>query len=318
MEARRGCFVLVDGARADVLRDLLERGDLPHLARHIVEPGGFTVGASVFPSTTGLAYLPFLYGVYPGTANIPGIRWLDRVGASGGWRAQWRAARSYCGVQAGWLNHDLETGPSIFELVPESVAICTPLTRGLGPGACRLTATRTLLGSVAHYAGTYQVLDDAVGDAWVAAAAEPWRFLFVLFPRPDGLTPLLDPFHPRVLASYRAVDAALGRFLARAARYGEVPAMFVAAGHGASVMREHKDIALGMEALGWPTLRHPMHVWRRDARAAVMVSGNASAQLYFEPRSGRPRPLNEPDLPTEVVRHLLDLPAVRLAAWRDG
>ena len=318
MEARKVCFVLVDGARADVVQDLLERGDLPHLARHVVEPGGFTVGASVFPSTTGVAYLPFLYGVYPGTANIPGIRWLDRVGATGDWRAQWRAARSYCGVQAGWLNRDLETGPSIFDLVPESVAICTPLTRGLGSGAGRLTGTRMLLGSIAHYVGTYQVLDDAVGDAWVAAAAEPWRFLFVVFPGPDGLTHLLDPFHPRVLASYRAVDAALGRFMARAARYGEVPAVFVAADHGGSVMREHQDIAVEMEALGWRTLRHPMHVWRRNARAAVMVSGNASVQVYVEPRSGRVRALSEPDLPMDVVRHLLDLPAVRLAAWRDG
>src|SRR5439155_430724 len=218
MAGRKVCFVLVDGARADVVRDLLERGDLPNLACHVVEPGGLTVGTSVFPSTTGVAYLPFLYGVYPGTANIPGIRWLDRAGATGDWRAQWRAARSYCGVQAGWLNRDLETGPSIFELVPESVALCTPLTNGLRPGACRLVATRMWLGSVAHYAGTYQGLDDAVGAV----------------------------------------------------------------------------------------------------RAATMVSGNASVQVYFGPRSGRERPLMENELPADVLGHLLGLPAVRLAAWRDG
>src|SRR5438309_11305071 len=167
MEARKVCFVLVDGARADVVRDLLERGDLPHLARHVVESGGFTVGTSVFPSTTGVAYLPFLYGVYPGTANIPGIRWLDRVGATGDWRAPWRAARSYCGVQAGGLNRDLETGPSIFDLVPESVAICTPLTLGLGSGAGRLTGTRMLLGSIARSVRTYQGPDVALVGDWV-------------------------------------------------------------------------------------------------------------------------------------------------------
>src|SRR6266540_6106546 len=105
-ESRRVVFVLVDGARPDVLQDLLERGDMPHLARHVLEPGGFTVGATVFPSTTGVAYLPFLYGIYPGTANVPGIRWLDRAQAAGDRRAQWRGARSYCGVQGPWLNHD--------------------------------------------------------------------------------------------------------------------------------------------------------------------------------------------------------------------
>src|SRR6266540_876896 len=317
-ESRRVVFVLVDGARPDVLQDLLERGDMPHLARHVLEPGGFTVGATVFPSTTGVAYLPFLYGIYPGTANVPGIRWLDRAQAAGDRRAQWRGARSYCGVQGPWLNHDLEAGPSIFDLVPESIAFCTPLTRGLRPGACRLAWTRALLGSFAHYFGTYQPLDDAVANAWVRAADEAWRFLFVVFPGPDGITHLTDPFHPRVIASYRAVDAALGRFMARVARRGELPVLIVAADHGGSPMREHRDIAVEMEGLGWPTLRHPMHVWRRGARAAVMVSGNASAQVYFAPRSGRTTALTEPDLPAEVVTHLLRLPAVRLAAWRDG
>src|SRR2546428_13212866 len=122
MAARRVCFVLVDGARADGVRDLLDGGDLPNLARHVVEPGGFTVGASVFPSTTGLAYLPFLYGVYPGTANIPGIRWLDRVGAIGGWRPRVRAAPSYCGGQGGGVEHHLETGTASFALSARSLA----------------------------------------------------------------------------------------------------------------------------------------------------------------------------------------------------
>ena len=134
--------MLIDGARADVFRELLERGDLPNIARWVVEPGGVTVGTSVFPSTTGVAYIPFLYGRYPGTSNVPGIRWLDRAGAAGDWKAQFNAARSYCGPQAGWINRDISAGPSLFELVPESIAICTPLTRGLGPGAHRIPLLR--------------------------------------------------------------------------------------------------------------------------------------------------------------------------------
>src|SRR5438046_8189542 len=110
MAGRKVCFVLVDGARADVVRDLLERGDLPNLARHVVEPGGLTVGTSVFPSTTGVAYLPFIYGVYPGTAHSPGIRWLDRGGGAGNWRAQWRAARRCGGVPAAWVDGAPPTG----------------------------------------------------------------------------------------------------------------------------------------------------------------------------------------------------------------
>src|SRR3989442_14970289 len=127
MAARRVCFVLVDGARADVVRDLLDGGDLPNLARHVVEPGGITVGTSVFPSTTGVAYLPFLYGVYPGTANIPGIRWLDRVGATGDWRGQRRARRRHRGVQAGGVDRAPGTGPPHFRPGPGGGAPCRPL-----------------------------------------------------------------------------------------------------------------------------------------------------------------------------------------------
>jgi len=64
------------------------------------------------------------------------------------------------------------------------------------------------------------------------------------------------------------------------------------------------------------TLRHPVHVWRRKARVATMVSGNASVQLYFDPRSGRGQPLTESTIPASVLERLLALPAVRLAACR--
>src|SRR5437660_1708448 len=170
---RRVVFVLIDGARHDVLRALLAQGDLPNLARWVIEPGGMTVGTTVFPSTTGVAYIPFLFGRYPGTADVPGIRWLDRGAAArgSGLRSQWRAARSYCGAQASWINRDITCGPSIFELVPQSLAICTPIVRGLRRGAHLMPARRALLGIAAHYFGTYGALDRAVADAWVAAAA---------------------------------------------------------------------------------------------------------------------------------------------------
>ena len=317
--ANRAVMVLIDGARVDVLRDLLQRGDLPNLARWVIEPGGLRTGTTVFPSTTGVAYIPFLFGRYPGSVDIPGIRWLDRrrAGERGGWREQWRAARSYCGVQGGWLNTDIVATPSIFDLVPESIAICTPLTRGLRAGAHRCALRRVVLGSVAHYAGTYPALDRAVARAWLDAADEPWRFLFVVFPGVDGISHLKDPLHPAVLESYRLVDRAIGAFVARVRKQGrELPALFVVSDHGMTVMREHTDPAVLLERDGVPTLRHPVHVWRRGARVATMVSGNASVQLYFDPRSGRERALTESEIPETILERLLALPAVRLAACR--
>jgi hypothetical protein len=315
-DARRAVLLLIDGARCDVLRELLARGDLPNLARWVIERGGLTTGTTVFPSTTGVAYIPFLFGRYPGSVGIPGIRWLDRQGAAGGWREQWRAARSYCGVQANWLNGDIAPGPSLFDLVPESIAICTPLTRGLGAGANRLTFRRAVLGAAAHYLGTYPALDRAVARAWLDAAAESWRFLFVVFPGVDGISHLKDPFHPAVLESYRLVDRALGAFVTRSAANGDLPEFFVVSDHGMTAMRAHSDPAVLLESGGVRTLRHPVHVWRRGARVATMVSGNASVQLYFDPRSGRGEPLTESRIPAAILERLLDLPAVRIAACR--
>ncbi|HYL21294.1 MAG TPA: alkaline phosphatase family protein [Gemmatimonadales bacterium] len=314
----RVVFVLIDGARHDVLRALLDRGDLPNLARWVLEPGGTTVGTTVFPSTTGVAYVPFLFGRYPGSADVPGIRWLDRAGAAGSLCAQWQAARSYCGAQAAWIDRDIACGPSIFELVRDSLAICTPIVRGLRPGAHLLPLRRAVLGIAAHYLGTYPALDRAVAEAWVAAARAPWRFLFVVFPGPDGLTHLHGPVHPLVLDAYRQIDRALGRFLARLRGTGEAPALFVSADHGASVVREHCDIAEELERRSVPTIRHPLHVWRRSAQAAVMVSGNGCAHVYFRPRSGRPTPRAGVEVPSDLIEELVGLPAVHLAAWRGG
>src|SRR5207248_9913337 len=94
---RKVVCILVDGARPDVLRELLAQGDLPNLARWAIEPGGMSVGTTVFTSTTGVAYIPSLCGCYPGPANVPGIRCLDRGDIAGGSVPPCRAARRYCG-----------------------------------------------------------------------------------------------------------------------------------------------------------------------------------------------------------------------------
>ena len=65
--------LMADGARPDTLRAALDAGTLPALERLRAEGGLHTV-SSVFPSVTGPAYTPFLTGLYPGTAGIPGIR----------------------------------------------------------------------------------------------------------------------------------------------------------------------------------------------------------------------------------------------------
>ena len=121
---RRATIILLDGARPDVFAHLAAAGDLAHISRHVLEPGGMVPAATVFPSTTGVAYLPFLTGCYPGTCNVPGNRLLDRAHYSARWWRDRRYARSYCGYQGGLLNQDVRSRiPSLFDLEPDAVAL---------------------------------------------------------------------------------------------------------------------------------------------------------------------------------------------------
>ena len=71
-------MILADGARWDMMNKLLVSGELPNIQKYIVVPGGTYRGVTVFPSTTGPAYFPFLNGCHPGTLNVVGVRWFDK------------------------------------------------------------------------------------------------------------------------------------------------------------------------------------------------------------------------------------------------
>ena len=75
-------FLLLDGARNDVLESLINNGSMPNLKSIIDDGGSFSTAVTVFPSTTGPAYIPFISGVFPGISNMPGIRWFDKVTVS--------------------------------------------------------------------------------------------------------------------------------------------------------------------------------------------------------------------------------------------
>ena len=321
----RATLIILDGARPDVFRHLADRGDLPHLSRHLLEPGGITPATTVFPTTTGVAYLPFLTGCYPGTLNVPGIRWLDRARYAGGWWRDREHVRSYCGYQGGRLNHDLTDGTrSLFDLEPDSVALCTPFNRGLAPGRERSAVARALWGGLGHYTMGYDRLDQAVGREFARLAPQHHRFTFAVFPGVDGVAHFSDPWHPSVLDMYRDFDGLFGDFAAAGGMDGDHLVLLVS-DHGFWPVERHTDIAVELEGHGVPVLRHPLHLWRRDPRAAVMVSGNGSAQVYFHPGILRESRYAVHDLeagmdglPAGIVSWLAALPGVGVVAGTDG
>jgi hypothetical protein len=294
------CFLLlVDGLRPDVAEARLTAGDLPHLAA-MLKPGGRTCAITGFPSTTSVAYLPFLTGCAPGHCDIPSIRWLDRTEYRGRWWRDRAAVRSYCGFQAPLLDQDINPEvPTIFELVPESIGIFTPVARGLTPERDPSRRERQVWGSLAHFAQWHQPSDDAVSRHLLRAAGGNSRFVFAQFPAVDGYTHQSNPDSPRVHRALRRVDATVGRLRQLLEQRGELDQslILVVSDHGASPVHTHLDLAQWFRKQGVPTLSHPV-IWERQPRAAVMVAGNGSAMVYARP--GEPR---KERWPLERLRH---------------
>jgi hypothetical protein len=319
----RCLLLLVDGLRPDLAETMLEAGELPHL-RSMMERGGRTRAITVFPSTTSVAYLPFLTGCTPGRCNIPSIRWLDRRQYAGRWWRDREKIRSYCGYQAPRLDGDIAPDVrTIFELVPESVGIFTPVARGLTPARDPSRRERQLWGSVAHFAQWHQPSDDAVARHLLRAVDAGWRFVFAQFPAVDGYTHQTTPDSQPVRGALRKVDRTVGDVLDRLRRRGELDStlILVVSDHGATPVRTHMDLASWFRRRGVPTLSHPV-IWERSPRAAVMIAGNGSAMVYARPDEPRMRRwpverLRRPEtfgVATDLVAALLAEPSVALVA----
>ena len=323
----RRCFLLlIDGLRPDVAEAELLAGRLPSLAR-LVKAGGAGRAITSFPSTTSVSYLPFLTGCTPGHCNVPSIRWLDRTSYDGRWWKSRDAVRSYCGYQAGMLDGDIAPDVrTIFDLVPESVAIFTMISRGLAPHRNPASLERQFWGALAHYALWHQPSDDAVANHLLQAVEQPAPFVFAQFPAVDGYTHQTHPRAERVLRSLHTVDEVIGRLLDRltARRELQDSLILVVSDHGASVVREHLDLAQWFRRRGIPTMAHPV-VWQKDPAAAVMVAGNGSAMVYAQPDIPRVRRwpmerLRRPDAfgsRDDLIELLVAEPAVAMVAAEE-
>ena len=325
---RRALLLLVDGLHPDVAEAELRAGHLPELARLVGDHG---VGRAItaFPSTTSVAYLPFLTGCLPGRCNVPSIRWLDRAAYTGRWWADRTAVRSYCGYQAGMLDQDIAPEVrTIFEIIPESAAFFTPITRGLTPERDPSQGQRKFWGAVAHYLLWHQRGDDVVAQGlldWIGRDPA-WRFLFAQFPAVDGYTHQSAPDAPRVVEALRRVDRTIGRItqVLRDQRRLDDTLIILVSDHGASQVHTHLDLAVWLRNLGIPTLAHP-ELWHAGPAAAVMVAGNASAMLYARP--GQPRDhrwplaaLRAPEafgFPGDLIDRWVNEPAVAFVAAED-
>lgn len=284
-------LLVADGARPAALGGDL--AGLPALRRLRAE-GGFHELTSVFPSVTGPAYAPFLLGRFPGPVGIPGLRWYDRSRSAAGWPDH---ARSYVGYEMARIDRDLDAmSPTIFELVPNSIAALSVVTRGLARERRigGVTVRSAIRAAWTHFRGRAERwldLDREIGHTVVERMREERPdYLFVALTGVDKSSHARGSSDPLVREALAIVDDVAARLRHDAERggYWSDTHLWVTSDHGHADVHTHDDIAGALAAAGLRIVAHP---WSAGFRAdvAVMVSGNAMAHLYVDLRR-RARP----------------------------
>lgn len=302
-------LVLADGFRPDILQALCASGDLPNITRYLLEEGSYHDGVTVLPSVTNVAYLPMLTGQYPGTANIPGIRWVEksRFTFNDGFV---KGHRSYIGPAHlrfnGDLPNELET---IFELCPGSLAVRSDIHCGLSPGLNRFHGISIPFMFFSHYFKRADFIDKIVLGSLLRALRRmdgnlP-RFVFLPMLDVDTASHAHGPEHRRTIDAYRRVDAVVGALVDRLKRVGvwERTHLLLSSDHGHTRTAEHLDLSRLLSHLGYRVFEHPS-IYRRVADAAVAISGNSFANIYVSSDGKWERPSVGDELEGEHPRLL--------------
>ncbi len=279
---KRCVFFLVDGARADVMQDLNEAGELPSLQRYILDRGDYRKAVTSFPSTTGPAHVPFLTGCTPGSCNLPGIRWFDRYQPHR--FTHFHQSRSYVGPGGLSMDSDLKDDiRTIFDYFEHPAGVFSFLNKGLGILENQTLLAKTWYWIFAHYSGYWQAVDAAAWRYVDRAIDREADFLSVVFPAVDEYSHYTDPFSDETMGSYRAFDKGLGRLAERLQRQNKLDdTLFViSSDHGLTATHTHFELWSFLDELGFNTLYYPK-ILRNGCNAVSMVSGNGMAHVYLK------------------------------------
>ena len=319
-------MVLADGARADMVKTLSESGDLPNITRHIIGTGSFLNAVTVLPSVTNVAYLPMLTGQYPGTANLPGIRWVDKPLFGPGSVFQ-TGHRTYVGPSHLLLDRDMPDDlETLFELCPNSLAVRSDIHRGLSRSRNRFHGVSGPFMFFAHYLKRSAFIDRIVLNSLFrglrGADGNFPRFIFLPLIDVDTASHGYGPEHRRTIAAYRRIDGIVGAIVERLKRIGiwDRTHFLITSDHGHTETTTHLGLGRLLSELDYKVFEHPQ-VKRSGADAAVMVSGNSFANIYVTSEGKWQRPLVADELESEH-RRLLDAvrqrDEIEWTAYRQG
>ncbi|WP_158795942.1 alkaline phosphatase family protein [Pedobacter sp. L105] len=318
---KRVLFYLLDGARPDVLTQLIAEGRLPHI-KQLVDEGTFKIATTCFPSTTGPAYLPFLTGHFPGTLNIPGIRWFDKKEFK---RTRWNkmAMRSYCGPEAGWFNTDMPANkPTLFELTGSAYNLYNMITRNVPDEHDLGKKGKNLLYTRAHFFKRHHPVDLQGHERIMELlkSNKDFDFLFAVFPSVDWDSHYHDIRDAQTFEAYEIADNSIGEVRAYLEQKGwwKDILFMLTSDHGLTPTHTHFDLGDWLTDQGLKSISYPV-IWRSNPKSAVMISGNSFGSIHLLNHKGD-QVLAQKEilkyLGVERLKALLETEAVDFIAYR--
>ena len=322
MSGYKSCiFIMADGARADVFTELLGRGDLPNISRYVIERGSFGIASSVFPSTTGPAYTPYIFGKFPGRCNFPGIRWFDRgIYPDRRKLHSFKRFRSYIGLETYFMNSDVSTdNTSLFEVFPRSGNILNEMSRGVSFKYDKTRFSKLYYKMKGHFTDKSDEVDMVARRLLLRELDVMHDFIFVVFLGIDTYSHINHPFHRKVLDSYVRIDETIRLIAQKLGAEGKLDEtlIVIVSDHGLTQTHSHFDSLEFMNSRGYKTFYYP-NVFRHftDADAACLISGNAMANIYVKSPDGWGRKSTFEEL-YKLAEDFLERPEVDIVAGLD-
>ncbi len=285
-------FLLADGMRLDLLRELMAGGRLPNLEA-LVREGSLCTATSTFPTTTGPAHLPFITGRFAGECEIPGIRWVDK---SRGWFSRTYVSLLANGKMDRDLRGDVET---VFQHAP-SACIFSHITRG-----ARLKVP-PFGHFFSHALNTWLEFDSLGMRLTRRCCTRGYALVFTLLSGIDEFSHRYGCRSKQTFAAYQLVDRWVGRLRRYLGALGVEHEIIIASDHGMSDTGVHIDLVGKVRRMGYTTGSYPLSL--RKGEVFVAESGNSMAHLYFRDESRAP----------EVAERLCRLRGVDLVLVRTG
>ncbi|MEW5795028.1 MAG: alkaline phosphatase family protein [Candidatus Zixiibacteriota bacterium] len=280
---QRVLILVADGARDDLMRRLIAEGCLPNLKKHVVDRGCYRTALTVYPSTTGPAHIPFVCGLHPGSANIPGYRWLDRFEHDRKRRSihRHRSLNSPRGLMVG-RDMNPARAISLYEYFENPSSVLELIDYCPNQHLYKIIARRLFRIVQAHHLDDWSRVDKMVEQVVIKRIRAGSRCIIGSFFGIDEYSHLHEPFDQRTIGAYLNIDRAVGEIAEVMISEGVYHETIIAivSDHGLSATSVHIPLVDITKQHGFNPYCYPK-LYRRSCDSAVCESGNAMAQIYF-------------------------------------